>query len=325
VIFANVLLALTLASNPVPPGGLVSADSLMVALRKGGYTILWRHTATNQANADAPGFPNTERWQQRNLSDRGVADARAIGVILKAKGIPIGDVITSPMFRTRETAEYAFGRVTAVSPLLIAMQPSPEETNLIAAQPAPGTNRVLVTHHYIIERDAPGVKPGDVNEGEAAVLRTVGGKVETVGIINMADWNRMHEAAGVPPAGPDGPPVRVAIGPLVIPPSLQTPSTAVVGEYLRAFNSGDPAKMRAFFERSAVPNPARTIEQRLEIYATLLKDLGSLEIVSVEVGADNQVVVKTKTSTAKASTLTFALEAVAPYRLKSLNIQTGPQ
>jgi hypothetical protein len=268
----------------------------------------------------------------RGRISKGVADARLIGVVLKARGIPIGDVITSPMFRTRETAEYAFGRVTSTSPLLIALTASPEEKDLIAAAPAAGTNRVLITHHYIIERDAPGVKPGDVNEGEAAVVRRVGPDLKTVGIIKMADWNRMR--AELPPdapsgngiaAVPTGPPVRVAIGPLVIPKELKTPQTMAAGEYLRAFNTGDPAKMKEFFERGAVPSATRTIEQRLETYATLLTDLGSFEIVSVEVGVEGQVVVKTKTSTAKSSMLTFTLETDAPYRMKGLSINTGPQ
>ena len=52
---------------------------------------------------------------QRNLTDGGRADARAIGAAIRSLGIPIGEVLASPFCRTRETAELIFGRAT-VSP-----------------------------------------------------------------------------------------------------------------------------------------------------------------------------------------------------------------
>jgi phosphohistidine phosphatase SixA len=50
--------------------------------------------------------------RQRNLTDAGRADARAIGAAIRALGIPIGRVLASPFCRTRETAELIFGRAT---------------------------------------------------------------------------------------------------------------------------------------------------------------------------------------------------------------------
>jgi hypothetical protein len=52
--------------------------------------------------------------------------------------------------------------------------------------------------------------------------------------------------------------------PLTVPPLLETPRYAVIAEYLRTFNASDLERMRRFFETSVVPNPGRTIEQRLE-------------------------------------------------------------
>src|SRR4029453_14559554 len=98
--------------------------------------------------------------------DRGIMEAKVVGMIFKSRGIPIGEVLASPMFRTRETAEYAFGRV-ADTALLRQLDPTLEQRRLIAAAPAPGTNRVLVTHHFVIERNVPGIKPGMIDEGEA--------------------------------------------------------------------------------------------------------------------------------------------------------------
>src|SRR5688572_20013965 len=152
MMFAPALLSLVVAATP--PDSLLSADSLIVELRKGGYTMVWRHTATDRSVQEPMAYQNLARFQQRNLSDRGVADAKTVGVLFKARGIPIGEVLSSPMFRTRETAEYAFGRVEA-TPLLRQLDPSPEQLRLIATEPAAGTNRVLVTHHFVIERNVP--------------------------------------------------------------------------------------------------------------------------------------------------------------------------
>src|SRR5215211_5855046 len=187
MILGNAALAVWLTLTP-PPNGLLPADSMMVELRKGGYTILWRHTATDYSTRDVPGA--TERSQQRNLTAQGALDAEIIGRLLKLRGVPIGEVLASPMFRTRETAERAFGR-TDVTMLLRTEQASAEERQLMLTPPAPGTNRVLVTHHFIIERNAPGIRPGDIVEGEAAVVRVNAGVLETVGIFKMADWRRL--------------------------------------------------------------------------------------------------------------------------------------
>ena len=322
-----------------PPDSLLTADSLLIELRKGGYTIVWRHTATDRSVQEPMGYQNTPRFQQRNLTDRGIADAKAVGLLFKANGIPIGEVLSSPMFRTRETAEYAFGRVEA-TPILRQVDPSPEQLRLIATEPAAGTNRVLVTHHFVIERNVPGIKPGQIGEGEAVVVRATGGDgLRTVGIFKMADWQRLSaqvdpaaaaknsgQGAGLTfshGAAPTNRPVAAsaANAPLVIPALLETPQNAAIGEYLKTFNSADTVRMRQFYERSVVPNPARTMDERMAVYNRLKGDLGTLSIVSVEVAEANRVVVKLQSSAGSPVTITFNTEAQAPYRLVGISFQ----
>ena len=270
---------------------LLTADSLLVEMRKGGYTMVWRHTVTDRSVQEPMGYQNLPRFQQRNLSDRGIADAKLVGVLFKSRGIPIGDVLSSPMFRTRETAEYAFGRVED-TPILRQVDPTPEQRRLIATEPAAGMNRVLVTHHFVIERNVPGIKPGMVAEGEAVVVKTIGGDgIRLVGIFKMADWQRLGaqaNTAATTSIGGHGAAVgghgvalanRPNVGrgtnaPLVIPAILETPQNAAIAEYLKTFNSGDAARMRQFYERSVVPNPARTMDERMEVYNRLKGDLG---------------------------------------------------
>ncbi|HUQ81643.1 MAG TPA: hypothetical protein VM076_10915 [Gemmatimonadaceae bacterium] len=326
--------------NPVPPNALLSADSMMVELRKGGYTILWRHAATDYSTLDVPDAPPTDRSKQRNLTAQGALDAEIIGKVLKLRGVPIGEVASSWMFRTRETAERAFGR-TEPTPLLRLVDPTPEQRAFLLKPPAKGTNRVLVTHHFIIERNASGVRPGDVAEGEAAVARVNGETLETVAIFKMADWRRLAEAtpgSGVTPnalqtpppppanvaAGPPKPPPAPSTTPLVLPALLQLPQNAIVADYLQTFNAGDAERMGKFFEERAVPNPARTIAQRLESYARLRGDLGNFTITSAEESASNQIVVKVDGSVGKPATLTFTLEPDAKRRVVSIGVQYAP-
>jgi phosphohistidine phosphatase SixA len=338
MMLAHALFTVLVAATP--PDSLLSADSLLVELRKGGYTILWRHTATDRTVREPMNYETTPRFQQRNLTDRGVADAKAVGLLFKSREIPIGEVLASPMFRTRETAEYAFGRVEA-TPILRQLDPSPEQRRLIAAEPAAGTNRVLVTHHFVIERNVPGIKPGQLVEGEAVVIRaTRGDSVRTVGIFKMDDWQRLAGRLDSPAAATGGghrapltighgappstrPPSPATDGPLVIPAALETPRNAAIADYLRTFNTGDAARMRKFYERSVVPNPARTMDERMEVYDRLKGNLGTLSIVSVDTVEANRVVVTLQGSAGTPAIATFTVEAQAPHRLTTITFQVG--
>ena len=52
---------------------------------------------------------------QRNLTDKGRAEARALGEHVKRLKIPIGEVLASPFCRTMETARLAFGKARATN------------------------------------------------------------------------------------------------------------------------------------------------------------------------------------------------------------------
>ena len=333
MMLASVLLSVVAAAGP--SDSLLTPDSLLVELRKGGYTIVWRHTATDHGVREPMGYANTPRFQQRNLTDQGVADAKTVGLIFKRRGIPIGDVLASPMFRTRETAEYAFGRVEA-TPVLRQLEPSAEQRRLIAAAPGAGTNRVIVTHHFVIERNVPGIQPGQIAEGEAVVVRSTGDEsVRAVGIFKMADWRRLgaqpDSAADAGSAShgvsfahgarlTERSPVAATNAPLVIPAVLETPPYAAVSEYLRAFNA-DTARMREFYERFVVANPARSIEERMSVYQRLRGELGALSIGSVDLAEPGRVVVTAQASSGAPATVTFALEPQAPYRITTITFQ----
>ena len=320
----SLLIAFGLAAAPPMPDSLVSADSAMSLMKNGGYTMMWRHAQTDRSAADVPG-DNTERYQQRNLVDAGVSLAKSVGTIFKARGIPVGDVVASPMYRTMETAQYAFGKATK-NMLLRTLDPSPEEKALMLAQPAAGTNRVLVTHHFIIERDAPGIKPGDVGEGEAAIVKSDGKSLKTIAVIKLDDWKRLAEDPSAPKAVEES---HAAANFALAGVSQETAAVIHSGRghialsYIQSFNAGRDA-MKAFMNNYVVPDPSRTVAQRLASYDQLRKDLGWLAtITGVEIVGADGMVVKATTTSGKAITITFKQEAQTPYRATSISFQYG--
>jgi len=185
-----ILLALGAAAS-ASDTTLLTVDSLMVELKKGGYVVLLRHARTDYSTMDNPKAAPTDRTAQRNLSDDGIADAKMIGNVFKKFGISFAEVVSSPLFRTRETAELAVGH-TDTTMALRSVAVTPEQLRVVTTPPAPGTNRLLVTHHFVIEQNVTRFPPGMVNESEAVVIRPTGnGKFDTVGRIRLKDWVRL--------------------------------------------------------------------------------------------------------------------------------------
>lgn len=74
------------------------------ALRGGRAAAIMRH-AIAPGGGDPPGFRLEACETQRNLSDEGRAQARAIGAAFRARGIAAATVRASAWCRARETAE----------------------------------------------------------------------------------------------------------------------------------------------------------------------------------------------------------------------------
>jgi phosphohistidine phosphatase SixA len=276
-------------------------EKLMDELRKGGYTVLLRHARTDRSFNEQRDPVPTARKDQRNLNDDGIKDAALMGVVFRKYGVSFADIVSSPMYRTIETAEYAAGKPTNVTMVLRVFPATPEQAALVAQSPKPRTNRLIVTHHFVIETHVPGIKPGDIAESEAAVVRhTADGKVQLVGRITLSDWQVLANPDGARKAttgepegagGGHGGGALAALGriihgspnsdskPVELP---DTHASHVAREYITAFNSGRKETMQAYIEAWMIPNPARTMDERLATYATLFADHGPLTIVTVD-------------------------------------------
>jgi phosphohistidine phosphatase SixA len=155
-----------------------SAEVLVAAIQDGGKVIYLRHAATNQREVDTGRLG--DRSGQRNLSADGIRQAERLGRALRALRVPLNEILASPVFRARDTAELAFGEdQIKVTMDLVAdeyagdhLKAMLEATKrLLRTLPGPGMNRVLVGHRTPLEIATGRMFPDSVlPEGAMAVF-----------------------------------------------------------------------------------------------------------------------------------------------------------
>jgi len=104
------LLALS-AMSVVLPAFPASDEDLWKLLQDGGQVVLLRHAQSEQGVGEPPNMRLDDCSTQRNLSDSGRRQARALGEAVKAHHVSFDHVVSSPMCRCLDTAKLAFGRV----------------------------------------------------------------------------------------------------------------------------------------------------------------------------------------------------------------------
>jgi hypothetical protein len=147
-------------------------------LREGGLVLYMRHTSTDFSQNDAAMTSYEDCAHQRNLTDKGRAEAREIGAHFKRLGIPLGEVLASPFCRTLETARLAFD----------------ELKKLLATPVKQGENRVIASHGNPFHAVAG---PPYLAEGEIAVVRPEGGmRFTVIARIRPQDWSGLRAGGG---------------------------------------------------------------------------------------------------------------------------------
>ena len=84
--------------------GADDAANAWKALRAGGHVALMRDADAPGGVGDPQGFRVDDCATQRNLSEKGRADAVKIGVRLKGEGIAFEKILSSPWCRCKDTA-----------------------------------------------------------------------------------------------------------------------------------------------------------------------------------------------------------------------------
>lgn len=129
--------------------------ALVERLRAGGLVMFFRHADTAGMPCDSL-YRLGQREGQRNISEAGRAQSRALGAAIAELNIPVArPVLAGPVFRARDTAELAFGaEAVEVTDSLLADDYAGgrlswilDEHRRLFSDPVPaGANRVLVGH-----------------------------------------------------------------------------------------------------------------------------------------------------------------------------------
>lgn len=167
----------------MPATAVAAEEGAWSALKEPGAVILFRH-ANAPGVGDPSGFVLGDCATQRNLDDRGRAEARAIGEAFRAQGVVVGKVLTSQWCRARETAELAFPRqvmeAAAFNSFFGDRSTEPQATAaagaILAGWRGPGT-LVVVTHQVNIT-SLTGIAP---RSGEGVIVAMRQGQIAVLG------------------------------------------------------------------------------------------------------------------------------------------------
>jgi phosphohistidine phosphatase SixA len=191
------LIAVALAVGPAWAQAPPSADEVLKLLRGGGYVVVVRHGATFADQADTDPLNLDDVSKQRQLNDKGRADAKAVGDAFRRAGVPIGQSYSSRFQRAVETARLIGGKEPRAT-LDISeggLVVSPNENNrraaalraLAATAPTAGTNTLIVTHKPNI-LDAFGKDWFEIKEGEASIFKPEGNSFALVARVTIDQW-----------------------------------------------------------------------------------------------------------------------------------------
>jgi phosphohistidine phosphatase SixA len=185
--------------------GFISAappapDDPVPELRKGGYVLFVRHPKTDPDQADTDPLHLDNVKAQRQLTDEGRKQARALGEALRTQKIPVGKVIASKFYRAQEAAKLLdVGEVTTSldvteGGLVVTPRENERRTRalreLLATAPAEGKNVVIVSHKPNLQ-DAAGKEFGDLAEGDVVVFKPLGGgKFKAIARVTPEDWGK---------------------------------------------------------------------------------------------------------------------------------------
>jgi phosphohistidine phosphatase SixA len=168
----------------VEVAGADDAADAWKALRAGGHVALMRHADAPGGVGDPPGFRVDDCATQRNLSEKGRADAEKIGSRLKREGIAFEKILSSLWCRCIDTAkllnlgtvetEATFGNVVVLKD---QRQILTTGARALIAQWTAGGNLLVVTHGANIQA-LTGVW---LASGEIVVVKGGSDRTEPVG------------------------------------------------------------------------------------------------------------------------------------------------
>jgi len=151
-----------------------ATESIWEASRTPGSVVVLRHSFA-PGGFDPPDAKLDDCSTQRNLDERGRAQAQRIGDAFRQNGVAVGAVLSSPRCRCLDTAHLAFGQAQPWDVLQGALNDAERRQRQLAeikkaiAVHRSGPALVLVTHGSVVA-DLTGLR---IQMGEFVVLRRV--------------------------------------------------------------------------------------------------------------------------------------------------------
>jgi len=171
----------------------LSVADLIKTLQTGGHIIYMRHgpTERTQRDTDRKNFENCQG--QRNLSEQGRKQMTQVGKSIRALNIPIGEVISSPYCRCKDSARLAFGEFKIETNLQFSISKDKEESKQLGEQlhammmnADPGAKNIVFVGHTANLKDGVGVWPKP--EGVVAIFQRQKDKIIFKGMIKPGEW-----------------------------------------------------------------------------------------------------------------------------------------
>lgn len=204
---ARCFVALLLATLlPVPPGVALAAGApaqeversqVVTALQRGGNVIVMRHASSPGTLPSAETAAAGNEQRERQLDATGRETAAAMGAAARRLGIPVDRVLTSPAFRTQETAREAGWLAPEIHEELgfdgesMTETVTDEQVAWLQDQsrlPPTSGNTVIVTHSPNLAAAFPELVPA-LAQGEAAIFgRTESGDFGLIGRVRIEEW-----------------------------------------------------------------------------------------------------------------------------------------
>jgi phosphohistidine phosphatase SixA len=177
----------------------LTGKAMVQELAKGGYAVFMRHTKTDNSQKDSDVSNLDNCATQRNLSDEGREQAKAMGEALKHVGAKFGEVISSPYCRAVETAKIMFGQAAKHENLSYLTRLPKDKADAasawlkaeLAKPVAAGANRILISHTANLKQGT-GHWPKEAGDMYVYKADGKGGYVH-VGTVLAADWKTMVE------------------------------------------------------------------------------------------------------------------------------------
>jgi len=220
VVLAAALLALAAARDA--PGAAAAPETpetpigpgLVEALRDGGYTIYFRHAATDWRNGDrleqAGDWTSCEPERMRQLSEKGRETARRIGEAIRALGIPVGRVLSSEYCRAAETARLmALGPVETTRDIMNLRAAAfvggraavVRRARQVFSRPPPAGTNVVIVGHGNLMRAATSAYAAEGGSGIYAAAPGGDPGFRLIARLAPDDWMDLAESARSRPAG----------------------------------------------------------------------------------------------------------------------------